>query len=208
MRDADHDHRHGDHGNRDPARPAHAGLVIAADRIADAHGGGGAEAQGQHVEERGHVDGELIGGERRLAQPAGDDGGAGKGGGLAGNRKAHRQSQQQHLADQMVVARQRRMDAEALAIGHAQHIARQAANISQRVMEVASAAPMAPMAGRPKWPKTRAQASGRFTRLALRETIMPVRGREMPSRKWMSRHRAWRPACRWPTSASPRRRPR
>ena len=58
-----------------------------------------------------------------------------------------------------------------------------AASMHQRVPLMASAAPGAPMAGNPNFPKTNTQHSPRFTRLAPSETIIPGRGRPMLSRK-------------------------
>ena len=55
--------------------------------------------------------------------------------------------------------------------------------MTQRVMEVPSAAPAAPSAGIPARPETSAQTRTKFRRLALRETIIAGRVRLMPSRK-------------------------
>ena len=64
---------------------------------------------------------------------------------------------------------------------------------AQRVIEVASAAPLAPKAGRPKLPSTSGQASRKLTILPVSMITVPGQGRLIPSKKKLQAANNMRP---------------
>ena len=107
----------------DPAGGAQAGLVVAADGVGDAHGGGCLQPERQHEDEGVHVDGVLIGGQRVVAEPAREHCGGGEGHGFHSHGERQRRADPQQLADRAIVPGKRGAHAVVLALRQRQGVA-------------------------------------------------------------------------------------